>query len=123
MAQVFKESPDIDILNKLLKTIGIDTFKEEYCFRKKDFEKWDTISKMLCLKGELNKFYFPCKSKIYLENIDEQKVVTILRQFLKALNYNLLSKEKYSHGEKYISYTLTSSHKIHTSEQKIIYWT
>lgn len=123
MAQVFKENPNIDILNKLLKTIGIDGFKEEYSFRKKDFEKWETIPKILELKDELSKFYFPCKSKIYLNNIDEQKVVTILRQFLKALHFSLISKEKYSHGEKYISYTLTSSHKIHTTEQKVIYWT
>jgi hypothetical protein len=122
MSQVFKEIPNIDILNKLLQTIGIDTFKEEYSFRKKDFEKWETISKIVFLKDELSKFYFPCKSKIYLDNIDEQKVVTILRQFLKALNYNLISKERYSNGEKYILYTLTSSHKIHTSQQKIIYW-
>jgi hypothetical protein len=122
MSQVFKEIPNIDILNKLLQTIGIDAFKEEYSFRKKDFEKWETISKIVFLKDELSKFYFPCKSKIYLDNIDEQKVVTILRQFLKALNYNLISKERYSNGEKYILYTLTSSHKIHTSQQKIIYW-
>ena len=122
MSQVFKEIPNIDIFNKLLKTIGIDGFKEEYSFRKKDFEKMETISKIVFLKDELSKFYFPCKSKIYLENVDEQKVVTILRQFLKALNYNLISKERYSNGEKYILYTLTSSHKIHTSEQKIIYW-
>lgn len=123
MSQVFKEIPNIDIFNKLLKTIGIDGFKEEYCFRKKDFEKWDTITQIVGLKDELSKFYFPCKSKIYLEHVDEQKVVTILRQFLKALNYNLISKEKYSNGEKYILYTLTSNYKIHTSEQKIIYWT
>ena len=122
MSQVFKEIPNIDIFNKLLKTIGIEGFKEEYSFRKKDFEKMETISKIVVLKDELSKFYFPCKSKIYLENVDEQKVVTILRQFLKALNYNLISKERYSNGEKYILYTLTSSHKIHTSEQKIIYW-
>jgi hypothetical protein len=122
MSQVFKEIPNIDIFNKLLKTIGIDGFKEEYSFRKKDFEKMETISKILVLKDELSKFYFPCKSKIYLENVDEQKVVTILRQFLKALNYNLISKERYSNGEKYILYTLTSTHKIHTPEQKIIYW-
>jgi len=122
MAQVFKETPDADILNKLLKTIGIDGFKEEYCFRKKDFEKWGTISKIVELKHELEKYYFPCKSKIYLNNIDEQKVVTILRQFLKSLNYSIISKEKYSNGEKYILYTLISSHQIHTTTQKIIYW-
>ena len=122
MAQVFKESPNLEILNKLLKTIGIDTFKEEYSFRKKDFEKWGTIDKILELKNELNAYYFPCKSKIYLENIDAQKVVTILRQFLKSLNYSLISKEKYSNGEKYITYTLISSHQIHTDKQKIIYW-
>ena len=123
MAQVFKENPTVDILNKLLKTIGIDAFKEEYSFRKKDFEKWETVVKINALKDELSKFYFPCKSKIYLNNIDEQKVITILRQFLKALKFSLISKEKYSHGEKYISYTLITSHKIHTSEQKVIYWT
>jgi len=123
MSQIFKEIPNIDILNKLLKTIGIDEFKDEYSFRKKDFEKNQTIEKIMLIKDELSKFYFPCKSKIYLENIDAQKVITILRQFLKVMNYNLISKEKYSNGEKHILYTLSCSHKIHSTQQKVIYWT
>lgn len=122
MSQVFKEKPTLEILNKMLMTINIDTFKEEYTFKKKDFDKWDTVNKVIELKDELSKFYFPCKSKIYLENIDEQKVITILRQILKIFNYNLISKEKYSNGEKYIQYTLIDNHKIHSDKEKVIYW-
>ena len=122
MSQLFKEKPTLEILNKMLITINIDTFKEEYTFKKKDFDKWDTVNKVIELKDELSKFYFPCKSKIYLENIDEQKVITILRQILKVFNYNLISKEKYSNGEKYILYTLIDNHQIHSDKQKIIYW-
>jgi hypothetical protein len=122
MTQVFKKMPTLEILNKILSAIGLDVFKEEYTFRKKDFEKWESISKIIAIKSELSEFYFPCKAKIYLENIDEQKVITILRQFLRALNYNIISKEKYSNGEKYIMYTLVGTHHINSPKTKIIYW-
>ena len=56
------------------------------------------------LSKELFKYYIPCKSKIYLVELNEKKCITILRQFLKVNNYTLISKEKYIKGNKQLFY-------------------
>ena len=56
------------------------------------------------LKNRLEVYYIPCKSKIYLNDIDEAKCITILRQFLKYMDYNLKLKEKYVNGVKNYQY-------------------
>ena len=50
---------------------------------------------------------------MYLINLTEKKTITILRQFLKYIDYNLKMKEKYIKGKKnYLYY-------IHKNKQKI----
>ena len=49
---------------------------------------------------ELQKYYIPCKSKKYLNQLNEKKCITILRQFLKIHNHTLNSKERYIKGKK-----------------------
>jgi hypothetical protein len=120
MTQLFKQIPDDITLLKILNTLGIDEFKEEFSFRKKDLFLLGTIDKMKLIVNDLRKFYYPCKAKLYLENIDENKCVTIIRQFLRSFGYNLISKEKYNNGEKYIIYSLSAAHHIHSPKIKII---
>ena len=67
---------------------------EEFHFTKHDILNSDLIEKIIELKDKLLIYYIPCKAKIYLENINEKKCITILRQMLKYLNYNLKIKEK-----------------------------
>ena len=120
MTQLFKKSPNGEILNKVLNTLGIDEFKEEFSFRKKDLILFGTVDKMKVLESELREFYYPCKAKLYLDNIDENKCITIIRQFLRFFGHNLLSKEKYNNGEKYIIYSLSATHHIKSPKIKII---
>ena len=120
MAQLFKKSPDIYIINKILNTLGIDEFKEEFSFRKKDLFLFGTIDKMKELEMELREYYYPCKAKLYLNNIDQNKCITIIRQFLRNAGHNLLSKEKYNNGEKFITYILSATHHIKSPKIKII---
>jgi len=120
MTQLFKKSPDNNILLKILNTLGIDEFKEEFSFRKKDLISIGTISKMKLIETDLREYYYPCKAKLYLDHIDENKCITIIRQFLRFFGYNLVSKEKYNNGEKYIIYSLSAVHHIHSPKIKII---
>ena len=53
---------------------------------------------------ELEKYYLPCKAKVYLSDINERKCITILRQFLKSQGYTLISKEKYINKKKLLIY-------------------
>jgi len=123
MTQLFKKNPSIDILNKVLGTIGIYEFKEEFCFKKSDLISLTTVSKMNEIIPELTEYYYPCKAKLYLTNIDTTKCITIIRQFLRYFDYSLVGKEKYSCGEKFIIYTLVSEHTMKIKKNTIIEFT
>jgi hypothetical protein len=47
----------------------------------------------------------------YLEDINEKKCITILRQFLKYIDYNLKMKEKYINGVKNYRYFIICNKK------------
>jgi hypothetical protein len=120
MTQLFKKDPTIDILNKVLGTIGLTEFKEEYNFRKKDLITYGSVEKMKLINKDLLQFYYPCKAKLYLDDIDESKCITIIRQFLRFFEYNLVSREKYNNGEKFIVYSLVSPYNMKSKKEIII---
>ncbi len=120
MSQLFKKNPDQELFSKIIQTLGIDEFKEDFNFRKKDLISFNTVDKIKALDHELRECYFPCKCKLYLDNLNENKCITIIRQFLRQFGYNLISKEKYLNGEKFIVYSLSASHQIKSVKNKII---
>ena len=65
----------------------------------------------------LKKIYIKCKHKIYLENLNEKKIITLIRQLLRTHDYDLKAKEKYENGKKYLLYTI--SKKIENNIKKI----
>ena len=91
MTQLFRKQLNTDILNKVLGTLGLSEFKEEFSFRKKDLITYGSVEKMKIINEELSEFYYPCKAKLYLDDIDESKCVTIIRQFLRFFDYNLVT--------------------------------
>ena len=44
---------------------------------------------ILEIKEKLEIYYLPCKAKMYLKDLTEKKCITILRQFLKYIDYLL----------------------------------
>lgn len=120
MTQLFRKQLNTDILNKVLGTLGLSEFKEEFSFRKKDLITYGSVEKMKTINEELSEFYYPCKAKLYLDDIDESKCVTIIRQFLRYFDYNLVSREKYNNGEKFIVYSLVSPHYMKLKKETTI---
>tara|TARA_B100001094_G_scaffold333432_1_gene412127 strand:+ start:5646 stop:6038 length:393 start_codon:yes stop_codon:yes gene_type:complete len=106
--QLFKNHPNEDFVIDLLNIYGIKNFDDDHYFIKKDLEELNTIDELNKIKETLNSFYIPCKAKIYIQDIDYKKAITILRQFLKTQNYTLLSKEKYIEGIKHNTYSVIS---------------
>ena len=64
-------------------------------FTKEDLENLNIVDKINEIKEKLEIYYLPCKAKMYLKDLTEKKCITILRQFLKYIDYNLKMKEKY----------------------------
>ena len=91
--QLFRISPDLKISTKLLNLFGISDFNDNHSFTKFNLQELDTVNKMKEITEDLKKYYIPCKSKIYLINLNEKKCITILRQFLKVHNFMLCLKK------------------------------
>jgi len=106
--QLFKNYPNEEFVINLLNIYGIKDFSDNHYFTKKDLEELNTIDNLNQLKDKLSSYYIPCKAKLYVNNIDHKRAITILRQFLKTQNYTLSSKEKYIKGIKYNTYTVVS---------------
>ena len=107
--QLFRKN--VDFL--FLKNIFLHLFEIElddninYNFSKNTIITRNIISKIENYIEEIKKYYIICKQKIYLEKLNEKKVITLLRQLLRTNNFELKSKEKYDNGKKYLLYTIT----------------
>ena len=107
--QLFKNLPTKEIVNKVLVCFNIENLENsKITFCRKDIINFDSVTKLNAIKSELKEFYLPCKARTYLNDLNEKNIVTILRQILKHHNYNVLSKEKYLRGEKFILYTIVA---------------
>jgi hypothetical protein len=117
--QLFKILPDEIIINLLLASFNLLNINDHRYFTKDDMKTNNTVKKIITLKPQLNRYYLPCKSKIYLNCINEKKCITILRQFLKTQNYNILVKEKTKDKIKYSTYRIfQDKSKILSSNNK-----
>lgn len=118
--QLFKKIPTKEILNKVLLCFDIDDLQNgKVSFCRKDIVRLDSVSKLNNITDLLKEYYLPCKARTYLNDLNEKNIVTILRQILKHFNYNIISKEKYLRGEKFILYNIITNTDVQEDEQNV----
>lgn len=112
--QLFREFMNIDTLKVLMnEAFNIDLDENiYYSFSKKTIINKGIISLIENKIDFLKKFYIKCKHKIYLENLNEKKIITLFRQLLRVHDFELNAKEKYENGKKYLLYTITKKIEI-----------
>ena len=120
--QLFKKRPSQETIITILHCYNLSGVDDSKSFTKKDLVQFETVKKIEENITILKELYLPCKSKIYLNNLNEKKSITILRQILKLFKYNLRSTEKYIQGEKLIEYNIYCMFKKEdaNSEEKCI---
>jgi len=114
LKQLFVSKPPIDLLNNIIKSFGLKNLNDTKEFSYIDMNKLNTIQFFNNLENELNKYYLPCKQKIYFNDIKKltnKQAITIFRQLLKIYDYDLYSKEKFIKGIKYSVYKLISKNE------------
>ncbi len=107
--QLFRVLPEIEMINSLLEIYGLTSLQDTKSFTKSSLQENETIQKLNDMKDKLESYYLPCKSKVYIHNINEKKCITILRQFIKVHGYTLISKERYIESKKMSVYRLIKS--------------
>ena len=110
--QLFKITPSFELVLKIIKTFGLSDFNDKRNFSRRDLSVLGTVEKIIELKPELEKCYLPCKSRTYLNDLNNKNVITILRQIVKPHGYLVYSREKYIRGDKFIIYQLIPSEQI-----------
>jgi hypothetical protein len=103
-----KENPPLELVENIINHVvnkPLDDFLY-YEFTLKQLTNKNIIEKISKYMPELKKYYLKCKSNKYLENLNEKKVITLLRQILRPYNFIINTYEKYNNGEKYLLYIL-----------------
>jgi len=118
--QLFRETVSFDYLCEIIyKCFHIELNNSTYySFSKKTIINKNIKEVIEQNMDSLKKYYIKCKHKIYLENLNEKKIITLLRQLLRIHDYELKAKEKYENGKKYLLYTI-SKKKINDNLKKI----
>jgi hypothetical protein len=93
--QLFRESVPEVLANKLANCLGLACIRDPTMFSKDDMVRLNSIEEVKQLIDDLKRYYLPCKARIYLHDLDEKKVITILRQVLRLFDMNLNSIQKY----------------------------
>ena len=104
--QLFKILPTIEIIETILNIFGLKGLDDDHHFSREDIKHNEVVEKIISIKNYLSYFYLPCKSRLYLNDINEKNVITILKQFIKVYNYSIISREKYMNKKKFIIYKI-----------------
>ena len=124
--QLFKNKPELNLVIEIIRLFGLEGFDDIKLFTKQNMIELNTVENMKEYIPKLQEYYLPCKSKIYLQDLNERKCINILRQLLKQYNHTLISKEKYIKSIKYNFHQIIqfSNKKIDTNiqdtERKIV---
>ena len=103
-----KEPPSFDLVKEIIFTLFNKELNNSiyYEFTVKSLVNKKSVSKIEEYITELKKYYLKCKHNKYLENLNEKKLITLLRQILKLYDFSVNSIEKYNNGEKFLLYTI-----------------
>ena len=104
--QLFKSHIPDELFEKIILSFAFSSINEERSFCKADLEKYGTIDHINALKDEISKFYLPCKARLYIDNLNEGKCITMLRQILRLQGLGLKSSQKYIKKKKTTFYTI-----------------
>tara|TARA_B110000858_G_scaffold140673_1_gene159705 strand:+ start:818 stop:1207 length:390 start_codon:yes stop_codon:yes gene_type:complete len=108
--QLFRKPLTKELLS-IIKNIYKIKNLNNHIFNKKKLLDYNTIEQLELFYFYISDFYLPCKAKIFLENININRTVTILKQILKEFNYTLSSTEKYDKNKKYTQYRINKNKK------------
>lgn len=108
--QLFYEHPDFKLIITCLEILGFKKgLKDKSELYKQDLEKINIPQKFNELKSEFKNIYISCKyNNIFSNELKLKKCITITKQLLKTINYDINSYEKTIDKKKTIAYSLTS---------------
>lgn len=110
--QLFIKYVETDLIIRLLESFGLNGFEDKRLFCRYDLEQINVMERSAPIIEELRSYYLPCKAKVYLNNLNTKKLITVLKQVIRLNGYCLKSKERNFKNKKIMFYTLISEEEI-----------
>jgi|MDSZ01.1.fsa_nt_gb hypothetical protein len=104
--QLFINKPPLDVIMNMLKVLNINSLDSDVQFSYKTLDNTNFFIKSKPYLSEISTYYLPCKQRVYFKDINNKRLVTIMKQCLKLYGKKLVSTEKYSNGTKYVVYQI-----------------
>jgi hypothetical protein len=117
MPKLFRTSPPLDILEKLIHSFSLSSLQDTTWFSKSSL----TLHTFEEILPELEPYYVPCKAKEFIHSpLTHAKAFTILRQLCKVHEIHLTAAERTCAGVKGMWYQLTPNASIGSQSSIII---
>ena len=97
---LFRKKPSLELVVDILIGLKFSGLNDARLFTKNDIPI-EIFEEYLPL---LDPYYLPCKSKLFLQEFDTNKAVTVLRHLLRAHGYKMRAYEKVHQGAKLTYY-------------------
>ena len=110
--QLFRKPPTLDLFSRFAKIFGLTDINDCRKFTRDNLSHYKTLERFSEFYNELEEYYIPCKIDKYLKNMNEKKMITVLRQIAKLYDYNVISNEKYINSKKVLQYSLEKNNGV-----------
>lgn len=110
---LFRQKPPIELVNKVLKHMGIEHgITDGRTFTKDDLHDSDTDEWI----NELEAYYYPCKARRFLDYASKENYITIIRHIIRVHNFDLRPQERMIGGVKRTQYQIEPKTPTFTSQ-------
>lgn len=106
--QLFNKCPNQSLVEQVLRAIGLQSMSDKRPFTKRDIDYHHAI-KAINSSGiikQLRQIYIPCKAETYLTDLTNSKLITVVRQLLRAHDHKLTSKTRKIDGKRLQEYQI-----------------
>ncbi len=110
---LFRSLPPKEIVFEVIEKLGIHV---KQIFTRDQLE----LDSVVDIIGVLEPYYFPCKSTDLFADLNEKRIITILRQCLKIHGYSLKGRETTRSGHKIVNYIITKEEEGQLDEPVIV---
>lgn len=104
--QLFIDKPPDSIILSSIILLGWSSLTDKRTLSRSDLDNQQISIKFINIINELRQYYLPCKQYKYLNNINTKSIITIVRQLLKTIGYNIRGIERVIDNKKEMVYKL-----------------
>lgn len=119
MPALFRQVPDLELVERFLQSsLGLRSIQDQAWFTKQSIR----IQESELLFPELEPYYMPCKAKDFLHSsLTQNRILTILRQLVRAHGFEIYAKERSNGGKKGLWYCIQSNKDTSSQEVEVTF--